>query len=167
MTRLERTSETGATLVVSLIMLTLITLMILAALAIGGANFRTVTNMQFRDEAIAAANTALDQVTSSSFTDDPVAEQIYVDLDNDDTDDYEVNIDPPQCIRVTLAATTPPSSLSLPPTMSTASSWNTVWDIRATVAPVSGFNAGEATVVVHTGVRVLLSTAQKDLVCTT
>ena len=67
MKRLQRPSEAGATLVVSLIMLALITLMILAALAIGGANFRTVTNMQFRDEAIAAANKALDQVMSSPF----------------------------------------------------------------------------------------------------
>lgn len=166
MKRLRRASESGATLVVSLIMLTLITLMILAALAIGGANFRTVTNMQFRDEAVAAANKALDQVMSSPFAVAPAAEQIYVDLDNDGTDDYEVNIDEPQCIRVTLAATTPPSSLSLPPSMSTVSSWNTVWDLRATVAPVSGFNAGEATVDVRTGVRVLLSTAQKDAVCT-
>ena len=56
MKRLARSSETGATLVVSLIMLVLITLMILAALAIGSANFKTVTNMQFRDEAVAAAN---------------------------------------------------------------------------------------------------------------
>jgi Tfp pilus assembly protein PilX len=38
--RLQRVSQGGATLVVSLIMLTLITLMILAALAIGLANFR-------------------------------------------------------------------------------------------------------------------------------
>ena len=62
MTRRNRRSETGATLVVSLIMLTLITLMIIAALAIGSANFKTVTNMQFRDGAVDAANKAIDQV---------------------------------------------------------------------------------------------------------
>ena len=73
MKRLQRPYETGATLVVSLIMLTLITLMIMAALAIGGANFRTVTNMQFRDEAVAAANRAIDQVVSSPFALDPPA----------------------------------------------------------------------------------------------
>ena len=73
MKRLQRPYEAGATLVVSLIMLTLITLMIMAALAIGSANFRTVTNMQFRDEAIAAANRAIDQVVSSPFTLDPPA----------------------------------------------------------------------------------------------
>ncbi len=163
---LRRSNEAGATLVVSLIMLALITLMILAALAIGGANFRTVTNMQFRDEAIAAANKALDQVMSSPFAITPNADTILVDLDNDTNMDYEVNVAVPVCIRATLAENTPPSSLSLPPSMSAASSWNTVWDIRATVAPVSGFNAGEATVEVRTGARVLLASWQKDAVCT-
>jgi hypothetical protein len=163
MKHLQRRSEAGATLVVSLIMLTLITLMIMAALAIGGANFRTVTNMQFRDEAIAAANKAIEQVISSPFAVAPAAEDILVDLDNDGTPDYEVHIDEPQCIRATLAETTLPSSVSLPPAMGSTSSWNTVWDIRATV---TGDNAGEAAVDVRTGVRVLLSEAQKDTVCT-
>ena len=116
-------------------MLTLITLMIMAALAIGSANFRTVTNMQFRDEAIAAANKAIDQVVSSPFALDPPAavETIEVDLDNDGTPDYDVDIAEPQCLRATIAATTAPSSESLPPAMGTASSWNTVWEIQATV----------------------------------
>ena len=77
MKRLQRASQAGATLVVSLIMLTLITLMILAALAIGLANFKTVSNMQFRDEAIAAANKALDQVMSTPFTVTPEAEEVF------------------------------------------------------------------------------------------
>jgi hypothetical protein len=162
----QRPSEAGATLVVSLIMLALITLMIIAALAIGSANFRTVTNMQFRDEAIAAANRAIDEVMSSPFALAPVAEDIEVDLDSDGTNDYEVHIDEPQCVRATVAQTTAPSSESLPPAMGTVSNWNTVWDIRATVAPAAGFNAGEAAVDVRVGVRVLLSQAQKDAVCT-
>ena len=98
---------------------------------------------------------------------DIVAEDIEVDLDSDGTNDYEVHIDPPQCSRATVAQTTAPSSESLPPEMGTVSNWNTVWDIRATVAPAAGlFNAGEAAVDVRVGVRVLLSQAQKDAVCT-
>ena len=136
MKRMQRPYETGATLVVSLIMLTLITLMIMAALAIGSANFRTVTNMQFRDEAVAAANKAIDQVVSSPFALDPPAavETIHVDLDNDGTTDYDVEI---ARAAMRLAPrwreVTAPSSESLPPEMGSASSWNTVWDIQATV----------------------------------
>ena len=131
----NRRIETGATLVVGLIMLTLITLMLMAALTIGTANFRAVTNMQFRDEAIAAANRAIEQVISSPFATRPAArETIDVDLDNDGTTDYDVDIAEPQCVRAThRGRPPPPSSISLPPTMGAASTWNTVWDIRATV----------------------------------
>jgi type II secretory pathway pseudopilin PulG len=165
MNRVRRPSEAGATLVVSLIMLALITLMLLAALAIGSANFKTVTNMQFRDEAIAAANRAIDEVISSAFALDPTAEQILVDLDNDGTPDYTVDIFEPECLSAEIAAVTSPSSESLPPAMGASSTWNTVWEIRATVAEDSDGNAGEAAVDVRTGVRVLLSEAQKNLVC--
>lgn len=171
MKRLQRVSQGGATLVVSLIMLTLITLMILAALAIGLANFRTVSNMQFRDEAIAAANKALDQVMSTPFTVTPAAEEVFVDLDDDGKFDYRVNIATPQCIKATLDANTPPSSLSLPPEMAAASNWITTWEIQATVQGISTIpligvvNAGDASVDVRTGVRVLMSAFQKDTVC--
>jgi Tfp pilus assembly protein PilX len=169
--RLQRVSQGGATLVVSLIMLTLITLMILAALAIGLANFRTVSNMQFRDEAIAAANKALDQVMSTPFTVTPAAEEVFVDLDDDGKFDYRVNIATPQCIKAALDANTPPSSLSLPPEMAEASNWITTWEIQATVQGISTIpligvvNAGDASVDVRTGVRVLMSAFQKDTVC--
>lgn len=171
MKRLQRVSQGGATLVVSLIMLTLITLMILAALAIGLANFRTVSNMQFRDEAIAAANKALDQVMSTPFTVTPAAEEVFVDLDDDGKFDYRVNIATPQCIKAALDASTPPSSLSLPPEMAEASNWITTWEIQATVQGISTIpligvvNAGDASVDVRTGVRVLMSAFQKDTVC--
>jgi len=149
MTRLNRRSETGATLVVSLIMLTLITLMIIAALAIGSANFKTVTNMQFRDGAVDAANKAIEQVVSSAFALAPSAETINVDLDNNLTTDYVVEIALPVCVRATKAEVTAPSSESLPPAMGSVSSWNTVWDIRATV---TGNNPGQAAVDVRAGV---------------
>jgi len=165
--RLQRVSQSGATLVVSLIMLTLI----LAALAIGLANFRTVSNMQFRDEALAAANKALDQVMSTPFTVTPAAEEVFVDLDDDSKFDYRVNIATPQCIKAVLDANTPPSSLTLPPEMAAASNWITTWEIQATVQGIDTilgvvYNAGDASVDVRTGVRVLMSGFQKDAVCT-
>ncbi len=61
--------QKGTALVVSLVMLTLITLLVITALNLGMANFRSVSNTQFRDEAIAAANFAINQVVSSNFTD--------------------------------------------------------------------------------------------------
>jgi hypothetical protein len=155
----------GIALVVGLIMLVLITLMLMAALNIGTANFRAVSNMQFREEAIAAANRAIEQVISSNFTAIPAAEEILVDIDSDGDNDYAVQIAEPQCVSVTEAFSADPSSLSLPPAMTLDSTWNTVWDIQATVQRDDGINMGGAAVVVRAGVRVLLAEAQKDAVC--
>jgi type II secretory pathway pseudopilin PulG len=160
-TRMQQ--QRGAALVVGLIMLVLITIMLISALVLSTSNFRSVTNMQFREEAIAAANRAIDTVTSSPFTDVPAAEDINVDIDNDGDTDYTVNIALPVCISASQAFGADPSSLGLPGAMTVASTWNTVWDIRATVAPAN--NAGGAAVVVRAGVRSLLSEAQKEAVC--
>jgi Tfp pilus assembly protein PilX len=155
--------QRGATLVIGLIMLVLITLMLITALTLGISNFRAVGNMQYREEAVAAASKAVEQVVSSPFTAAPGAETILVDIDNNGTTDYSVAIAVPQCISATQAFGADPSSLSLPPAMTVASTWNTVWDIDATVNSTS--NVGGAAVRVRTGVRVLLPEAQKDVVC--
>ena len=47
--------------------------------------------------------------------------------------------------------------------MSGASTWNTVWDVDASVD--GDENAGGATVRVREGVRVLLTESQKNAVC--
>ncbi|HUG04901.1 MAG TPA: hypothetical protein VML92_10785 [Steroidobacteraceae bacterium] len=160
---LNSAHERGAALVVGMIMLVLITLMLVTALNLGTTNFRAMTNMQFRSEAIAAANHAIEQIISSPFTAAPAAEAINVDIDNDADTDYVVQIAVPQCVYAAQAFGADPSSLSLPATMSVASTWNTVWDLDASVAGAS--NVGGAEVRVRSGVRVLLSDAEKNLVC--
>ncbi|MEX2150826.1 MAG: hypothetical protein WD793_11475 [Steroidobacteraceae bacterium] len=155
--------QQGAALVVGMIMLVLITLMLVTALNLGTTNFRAMTNMQFRSEAISAANQAIEQVISSPFTAAPAAEAVNVDIDNDADTDYVVQVAVPQCVFAEQAFGADPSSLSLPPTMSVASTWHTVWDLDASVAAAS--NVGGAQARVHSGVRVLLSEAEKDAVC--
>lgn len=164
MTCQSRAGQRGAALIVGLIMLVLITLMLVTALNLGTTNFRSVSNMQFRNEALAAANQAIDLLISSAFTNDPVSpEIILVDIDNDGVDDYVVNIATPQCILANQAFGADPSSLALPPTMTVASTWNTVWDIDASVNGAQ--NVSGTAVRVRTGVRVLLSQAERDTVC--
>ena len=163
MTRLAVSREEGTVLVVGLIMLVLISLMLMTALNVGTTNFRAMSNMQFRSEAMAAANKAIEQVISSPFTVAPAAEQIDVDIDNNDAVDYVVHIAQPTCIYAAQAFSSDPSSLSLPVAMSAASTWNTVWDVDASVD--GDENAGGATVRVREGVRVLLTESQKNAVC--
>ncbi|TAK52942.1 MAG: hypothetical protein EPO25_12405 [Gammaproteobacteria bacterium] len=163
MTRRSHASQGGTALVVGMIMLVLITLMLMTALNLGTTNFRAMSNMQFRAEATAAANKAIEQVIGSPFTDAPAAEEVLVDLDNNGATDYSVQIAQPQCVFAAQAFGADPSSLSLPPSMSVASTWSTVWDIDATVNGAD--NAGGAAVRVRTGVRVLLTEVEKDAVC--
>jgi hypothetical protein len=163
MTRVPSRSERGAALVVGLIMLVLITVMLIAALNLGTANFRSVSNMQFREEAIAASNRAIEVVIGSDFTNPPTAQDIDVDADNDGTVDYVVNIAVPVCVQATIAEEFAPSEEELGPSLSAASTWNTVWDIEAAVDPAG--NAGGAAVVVHAGVRKLLTQSERDTRC--
>ena len=160
-----RNRERGTALVISLIMLTLITLLVMTALNLASSNFRAVSNTQFRDEAVAAANVAIQQVIGSNFIELEEAQDLEIDLDNNDPTrpDYVVTVARPTCIYADVAEAADPSSLSLPVTMTASSTWNTVWDLDATVAP--GGNAGGASVRVHSGVRMLLTQAQRDDHC--
>ena len=153
-------TQKGAALVISLIMLVLVTLLVITALNLGSANFRAVSNTQFRDEAIAAANAAIQTRVASTFTAPPGTSNIPVDIDNDGDNDYVVEVTP-TCISATVAETADPSSLQLPPSMSLASTWNTVWDIRA---EVTDDDTG-ATVTIRSGVRVLLNQIDRDNAC--
>lgn len=158
--------QCGAVLVVGLIMLVLITVMVTSAFTLSTTNLQSVGNMQFRDEAVAAANKATEQVLSSPFTSAPAAQSIDVDLNNDGTNDYEVDFDVPACIsdsEIVLSGAAP-SSITLGSSFAVAGStfYHTVWDISARVTdPVSG-----ASVHVRQGVRVLLTQAQYNAVCT-
>lgn len=172
-----RATQRGAALVVGLIMLVLITLMLLTALNLGTSSFRSVSNMQFRNEAIAAADEAIQEFIDSDFTASstsiagaPVPTPRQIDLNNDGVVDYVVAIARPVCLSADRAFAYDPSSLSLPVSLSLASTWNTVWDVDATVTPaqLDGgvlINAGGAAVRLRSGVRVMLSQSQKNNRC--
>ncbi|WP_373273670.1 hypothetical protein [Pseudomonas taiwanensis] len=156
---LQMMRQRGATLIVGLVMLLLLTLMVSGAFVQSISSHKAVGNMQVRDEAVMAANVAIEQVIGSAFTTAPTAEEINVDLNNDGNRDYVVSMLAPVCQRATLATAAAPSSLSLG-AMSN-STWNTVWGLDATVNdPASGARAR-----VRSGVRVLLTDAQKNAVC--
>ena len=152
--------ERGAALVVGLIMLVLITVMLLAAMNLSTTNFRAVSNMQFRDEAIAAADAAIQERMSSNFNVVPTTSTTTVDINHDGTSEYTVTVTP-TCIEAKQVFNAPPSSLSLGPSMSATPVWNTSWDITATVTDATtGSN-----VAVSAGARVQLSNADRAIAC--
>ncbi|WP_242443042.1 PilX N-terminal domain-containing pilus assembly protein [Pseudomonas sp. LFM046] len=150
--------EQGAALVVGLIMLLLLTMLVSSAFTMSSVNLKSVGNMQTRDEALAAANTAIELVVSTDFTAAPKETRSNVDIDNDGNVDYVVDIATPVCIQESLAQVVAPSSENLSMSSNT---WNTVWSVNATV---SDSKTG-GSVQVRSGVRVLLTDAKKNAVC--
>lgn len=168
-----RRSQGGVTLLVTLIMLILITLMVTTAFTLSNSNLKSVGNMQFRNEALAAANVAIEQQISSadSFT-NPVAKP------NISIGSYKVNVAKPVCLYVSdvveqstadkdatlkldsasssdgragLGTGTTGTTTTVTPVVS-GSYLNTYWDIAATVNDgISG-----ALVTAHQGIKITL-----------
>jgi PilX N-terminal len=143
----SRNAQRGATLVVGLILLVLITLMVTAAIKSSTSNLKSVANMQSRNEAIAAANKAIEQTIGSWTFDTPASsDQISVDIDNNGTTDYVVDIAAPVCVRATPIATPEKPlgechyDLGANPICDDAPIplFNVIWDIDATATGSSG-----------------------------
>ncbi len=155
--------QRGITLVIALIMLTLLTLLVITAYSLSTSNLRAVGNMQMRNEAVAAADAAIEQVVGSNFTETTGETPVSVNIDNDgeDTAEFEVTVRQPQCVRASQVMVNVASSVTLPPMLTSTEHWNTVWEIRAEAVDTrSG-----ARVAMVKGVRVLLTTAEKDARC--
>lgn len=149
--------QRGAALVVGLIMLVLITIMLITALNLGTSNFRSVGNMQFRNEAIAAANVAIQERLSSDFTEPPTTSVSAVNIG---ANEFEVQVTP-TCVAAEQVFTARKSSVKLGPAMSASPVWSTTWDIRAVV---NDEKTG-ASVEVHAGSRVQLEDSDKQQSC--
>lgn len=157
----RRAGQRGATLVIGLIMMVLITLVVVSAFTLSSSNLKSVRNVQVRDEAVAAANQAVERLISSPFTNSLGSLTYTVDIDKDGVNDYTVAVTTPVCAQAKAATEAYPSDVELPVSMSTGRTWNTDWDIDATVTDT----ASGAAVRVRQGVRVLLSQVQKDSAC--
>ena len=101
---LHRTRQRGATLVVALIFLILMSLFAISAFNTSNVNIRVVGNMQARQEAVGAAQVALERtISSTTFSTSPdavAANPVAVDIDGNGTQDYEVKLIPrPKCFR--------------------------------------------------------------------
>lgn len=158
--------QRGITMIVTLIMVVLLTLLVITAYNLSSSNLKSVGNMQQRTESIAAANAAIEgQVATSFATSANLAtfpKTVSIDIDANGDDDYRVVIARPVCVRATQAISDVHSSVTLGPGMSSSPFFNTIWDFDATVTELHGSGAS---VRLREGVRVLLSEADKNVVC--
>jgi Tfp pilus assembly protein PilX len=97
-----RTTQHGAVLVVSLIMLVLVTLFALASINMSTVNLRMTANSQTKAEAVAAAQQAIEEVISKDFPANPQPTTISVAIANTTTASYSVSVAAPECRNVTM-----------------------------------------------------------------
>lgn len=128
-------TQRGATLIVGLIMLTVITLLTISGFTMSGGNLQAVGNMQHRNEAIAAANMAIEQTININFsTIDPAnyPSAVNIDIDQDNTADYVVNINQPICLKDSPAPVNLGSLSGVNSNVTNSSDFLTLWEINVT-----------------------------------
>jgi hypothetical protein len=159
----KRTQRGAITIFICMMMLIFMTMMVVTAFSMSSVNLQSVGNAQMREEAISAAQSVIEQVVASPFTDNPstaVLVDFDVDINGDGNANFLVDLAEPICVRFTRANTNVSSSVTLPG-MTAVDAWNTIWELQATATDV----ATGASVQVRQGVRKLLSEAEKNLVC--
>ena len=143
-------------------MLVLLTLLVLGVINMSTVNLRVAGNEQTRNESIAGAQQAIEQVVTTNFPANPQPVNVAVDINNDGKTDYNVAVAKPTCQN-----SVPIKLVELDPTQASdvacfgsavvggvGAGGNSVcaktqWDISATTTDVA--NSG-ATVTVHQGI---------------
>ena len=182
-------SQQGTTLLVAMIMLVLITLIVINTVNLGGGSMQTVSNMQFRNQAGAAAEEALQEVISNKrFFETP--ETVFatacngsynakcVDTNSDSQPDVTVTLTPnPTCVQARVLTNadlnmnvkedadcaTPPAQeafgMAAPTTKSECA--RSMWEIRAEARDL----VTEANAVATQGVSVTVPKNSVDTSC--
>lgn len=142
MTTSSRNGQRGVSLLVTLVMLVVMTLLVVSAIRAASSNLKTTANLQLRQEAVQAVQSAVEKVLSdrSNFT-APASKTVNVTVDGGSTV-YQVNVTAPACL---LAVPVPGYSIDF---ASSAPS-DSFWDVKAsTTDPGTGASA-----TVHQGVK--------------
>ena len=130
----------GISLLLSLVMLVVITLLVVSAVRMSNSNLKTVGNMQFKNEAVAAAQQAIEQQVMGNVSNfyTPVDQPILI-------NGYTGTISAPVCLKM---VPVPGYSVDF----SASAPKDTYWDIKAVVTDT---RTG-ASATLHQGARVRL-----------
>ena len=142
----------GSTLLVALIMLVLLTLVAVSAINSTSTSIQMVGNAQFREEATAAAQQAIEKVISNTDFQSTAPVPQTIDVNNDGVADYTVTFSPaPACLSATPVVAGDPGVPSICASSIGAVCYWTLWDVRATVNDVST----GASIALHQGIKTI------------
>ena len=135
--------QRGSSLLLSLVMLVVLTLLVVSAIRISNSNLKTVGNMQFKNEAVAAAQQAIEQQVLSDVGNfyTPVDQAISI-------NGYTGTISAPVCLKMV-----PVSGYSVD--FAASAPRDTYWDIKAVVTDT---RTG-ASSTVHQGVKIRMDSS--------
>ncbi len=167
--------QRGSTLITGLVMLVVLTLMVLSAINSSNSNLRIAGNMQTKEEAVAAGQQAIEAYISYNFTANPIASSVGIDINSDNTSDYQVAVSAPACTSTVpipvsqlnpfnpadsqcLLSSSPPGGQLVQaadgswhvPQQNTSLCFQQNWDIQANVSSLS---QNGAAVALHQGVN--------------
>jgi Tfp pilus assembly protein PilX len=168
----RRGAQSGAVMLVSLILLVLITLFVIAGLNFTNVQSRIAGNLQVRNELKTANQQAIEQVISVDFTKNTNIDPILFDVNGDSTPDYTVKVTP-SCVSsvtipiddldvtktedavCTLTGAVQNSGIAIATPGNASLCANAIWDVKATGQDASAatFKTG-ASVVTHQGIGV-------------
>lgn len=144
--------QRGSTLLVALIMLVLLTLIALSAINSTTTSTQMVGNAQFRAEATAAEQQAIEMVLSNVGFMAAAPTPQNIDVNNDGVTDYTVTFTPrPRCLSARSVATGDPGVPSVCASSIGATCYWTMWDVRAVVTDVKT----GASIAVHQGIKTI------------
>jgi len=172
-----RSSQSGVTLFVALVLLVMVTLLAVSSFRVSNTNLKVIASMQGKGEAVAAAQAAIENVISNAaFAEDPAlvaSNPILVDLTGTGKNEYTVTLSPmPTCLK---ARPTNPADLDITkasdrPCFGTAlvgqanlatSCAETVWEITA----LTKDTVTSAETLVRQGVSMRTSTTEAQSAC--
>ena len=132
--------QQGSSLLLSLVMLVVLTLLVVSAIRMSNSNLKSVGNMQLKNEAVAAAQQAIERQVMGNVSNfyTPVDQPISI-------NGYIGTISAPVCLKIVAI---PGYSAEFAPSVPK----DTYWDIKAVVTdPRTGASA-----TLHQGARVLM-----------
>jgi len=162
--------QSGAVLVVSLLLMVILTLLVIATINFTNVQSRIASNMQVRSELRSVTQQAIEQVISSNFTTSPLSSTIFFDVNGDNKDDYQVtvthtcnssvalpvdslNVALPDDASCTMSAAVQNSGVADLATVSASLCANAIWDVAATGTDAAGASfLTAASVTTHQGV---------------
>lgn len=131
--------QRGATLIVSVIVLMLITMTVVSAFRVSKSHTQAVANMQFKDEALAAANIVLEDVISLPNVEtlvgsDGTVPVRFVDINRDGVNDLQIALAVPRCVRVEPSGSSGEENLSgVESNVANTGQTYVLWEIQADV----------------------------------